>query len=212
METKRKILIIDDDVMSAKFLGKRFEKVGYEVTMLNDETKFKEYIEKNTFDLVLLDWVMPNISGLDVLKEIRKTKKSLELPVIMVTANDESAHVVEALNHEANDYLVKPVNMDIAFARVKTQIELKELNLAFQKQKELSALNAMIVTYNHEINNPLTIALGYLNIPSEKFDDVKKQKCINALNRISEIVNKIEKLEELEMVSYPGDVSMVKVG
>lgn len=206
-----KVLIIDDDKMSSKFLAKRFEKRGYITTCLNDETKYAEVLAETEYDLVILDWLMPNISGIDVLKGIREKWKSLELPVIMVTANDEDQNIIEALNTGANDYLVKPVNMDIAFARVDTQIELKELSKAFQKQKETSALNAMIVTYNHEINNPLTIALGYLNLPLEKLDEEKKQKCINALIRIADIVKKIENLDNLEMVSYPGDSKMVNI-
>lgn len=209
-ESKKRILIIDDDKMSSKFLAMRFEKKGYEVVCLNDETQYEEFIVQD-FDLVLLDWLMPKISGLDVLKGIREKKKSLELPVIMVTANDEDKNIIEALNFGANDILVKPVNLEIAFARVKTQIELKDLSTAFQKQKEIGALNAMIVTYNHEINNPLTIALGYLNMPLDRFDEEKKEKCIKSLNRISEIVKKIENLDNLELVSYPGDSSMVKI-
>ncbi len=211
-KTNSKILVIDDDILASKFLAKKFEKKGYNVTCLNNETLFNEYLTKDEYDLVILDWKMPKICGIDILKSIRENKKSLELPIIMVTANDQDENVIEALKAGANDYLVKPVNMEVAFARVQTQLDLKALSYAFQRQKEMNTVNAMIATYNHEINNPLTIALGYLNLPVDRFDDVKKQKTVNALNRIAEIVKKIEEIDKVNLTNYPGDLKILKLG
>lgn len=78
------------------------------------------------FDLVLLDVMMPGISGLEVLTQIRRTFTSQQLPIIMVTANSMSNDVVEALKLGADDYVTKPIDFEVALARINTQIERKK--------------------------------------------------------------------------------------
>ena len=73
---------------------------------------------------------MPRVSGLDVLRAIRQQRSASELPVIMVTARQDSADVVEALNSGANDYVTKPVDMPVALARIQAQLARKRAEAA----------------------------------------------------------------------------------
>src|SRR4030095_11608767 len=82
-------------------------------------------IEAQPFDLVLLDIMMPGISGLDVLKAVRQRYAAADLPVIMVTAKDESDDIVAALQLGANDYVTKPLDFPVVLARTQTQLSLK---------------------------------------------------------------------------------------
>ena len=77
-------------------------------------------------DLVLLDIEMPIISGLDALKAIREVYSPIEMPVIMVTAKDQSEDMVKALSLGANDYLTKPIDFPVALARIGTQLAHKQ--------------------------------------------------------------------------------------
>jgi diguanylate cyclase (GGDEF)-like protein len=84
-----------------------------------------ELIDKESFDLVLLDVMMPGMDGIETLKRIRSQNSASELPVIMVTAKSESTNIVDALELGANDYVTKPVDFAVALARVNTQISRK---------------------------------------------------------------------------------------
>lgn len=197
-----KLLIVDDDKLNGIQLVKRLEKRNFECTYVESGEECLKLIKSEKFDCVLLDIMMPNISGLDVLKKIRKKINNFELPIIMVTAKDQTEDIVEALHLKANDYIRKPVNIDVAIARVTTQIKLKELFHESMKGKQLQTINTMITTLNHEINNPLAIAIGNLTILNTNNENQRINKTLNALDRITDIVRKIEYLvgnkEEIE--------------
>jgi diguanylate cyclase (GGDEF)-like protein len=121
-EVRPHLLIVDDISDNRAILSRRFERRGFAVTEAESGLAAIELIEKEAFDLVLLDVMMPGIDGIETLKRIRGRKSSSALPVIMVTAKSESANIVDALECGANDYVTKPVDFAVALARVNTQI------------------------------------------------------------------------------------------
>ncbi|MEH2531895.1 diguanylate cyclase (GGDEF)-like protein [Bradyrhizobium sp. AZCC 1588] len=121
-EVRPHLLIVDDISDNRAILSRRFERRGFAVTEAESGLAAIELIEKEAFDLVLLDVMMPGIDGIETLKRIRGRKSSSTLPVIMVTAKSESANIVDALECGANDYVTKPVDFAVALARVNTQI------------------------------------------------------------------------------------------
>lgn len=165
------------------------------------------------YDLILLDIMMPGVSGLEVLKLIRTEYSRFELPVIMQTARDRNSDIVNALKIGANDYLVKPINIEVAKARIGTQLELSTLYAENLKIKQASVISTMFSTLNHEINNPLTIALGNISFPFEKLTEEKIKKAKDALIRISELVKKMDQYKkgELEEENYSGRSTIYKI-
>ena len=208
-----KILLVDDDKLNGKLLQKRLVKQGLDCDYVESGKTCFEALNNCDYKLVLLDIMMPDISGLDVLAKIRKSKNNFELPVIMVTAKDETEDIVAALKDGANDYVTKPVNIDIAIARIKTQLKIQELFKSTLAIKEVQTITTMVTTLNHEINNPLAIAIGNLSIAMQKLDTTRIEKALEALNRITEIVKKIEKITEgeIEKAEYSGSTNMFKV-
>jgi DNA-binding response OmpR family regulator len=208
-----KLLIVDDDKISAKLLDTKLTKRGFECIYVESGSDALEILKTVDFDLVLLDIMMPDMTGTEVLKEIRKSKNNFELPVIMVTAKDETQDIVEALSQGASDYVTKPVNVDIAIARIETQLKIKELFLNSLASQQINTVHTMVTTLNHEINNPLAIAVGNLSLGVEKMDNDRLDKIMGALNRITEIVKRIEEISsgELEEVTYSDDKNMYKV-
>src|SRR5437867_4205572 len=99
------LLLVDDDEMNRDALSRRLSKTGYTVLTAEGGAIALEMIGQHHFDAVLLDVMMPGMSGIDTLRSLRKTRSVSDLPVIMVTAKDESGDVVEALDLGANDYL-----------------------------------------------------------------------------------------------------------
>jgi diguanylate cyclase (GGDEF)-like protein len=123
--TRHRLLIVDDVSDNRTLLTRRFERRGFEVVEADSGFAAIELIDKQPFDLVLLDVMMPGIDGIETLRRIRHQKSASALPVIMVTAKTETNHVVDALELGANDYVTKPVDFAVAFARVNTQISRK---------------------------------------------------------------------------------------
>jgi diguanylate cyclase (GGDEF)-like protein len=123
--TRPRLLIVDDISDNRNILVRRFERRGFDVTEAESGLAAIDLIERESFDVVLLDVMMPGIDGIETLKRIRVQKSASALPIIMVTAKSESANIVDALEQGANDYVTKPVDFAVALARVNTQISRK---------------------------------------------------------------------------------------
>ncbi len=119
-----RILVVDDNALNRDMLSRRLSRRGYDVTVAEDGQQALDAIQDDRFDLILLDWMMPGLSGIDVLKKIREEHTAVQLPVIMATAKTEAEDIVEALRLEANDYVTKPLNFDVVNARMRTQLGL----------------------------------------------------------------------------------------
>jgi class 3 adenylate cyclase/ActR/RegA family two-component response regulator len=119
------ILVVDDNELNRDMLSRRLRSRGYAVTVAEDGARALERVASGSFDLVLLDIMMPGLSGIDVLQRLRERYSREELPVIMATARDQADDVVEALKAGANDYVTKPLDFPVVLARTELQILLR---------------------------------------------------------------------------------------
>ena len=111
------ILIADDEELNREGLARRLQRHGYETTLAENGLRAIELLGERQFDLLLLDVMMPEMNGLEVLKFVRRVDSLLDLPIIMVTARGESEDVVEVLELGASDYVTKPINFPVVLAR-----------------------------------------------------------------------------------------------
>ena len=111
------ILIIEDEIGIIRFLKQGLEEEGYEVTSASDGAKALELVQKQNFDLLLLDWMLPKMTGLEVCKAIRE--KEIRTPIIFLTAKDTVQETIEGLKAGANDYIKKPFSFDELVERIK---------------------------------------------------------------------------------------------
>lgn len=146
-ESKGRILLVDDVFDNRIVLSRRLLRRGYEVIEADCGQAALALIAREAFDLVLLDVMMPDLSGLEVLTEIRRTLSSQQLPVIMVTAKTFSHDVVEALQMGADDYVTKPVDFDVALARIVTQIAKKRATEGLRRDLQAGSI-ALLETRN----------------------------------------------------------------
>src|SRR5437588_12815748 len=119
-----RLLVVDDDELNRDMLSRRLLRKGYRVSVACDGPAALDLVAKQPFDLVLLDIMMPGLSGLEVLKILRDEHPPARLPVIMVTARDQSEDIVQALQLGANDYVTKPLDFPVVSARIETQVLL----------------------------------------------------------------------------------------
>jgi|HubBroStandDraft_6_1064221.scaffolds.fasta_scaffold35984_2 diguanylate cyclase (GGDEF)-like protein len=132
--THVRLLVVDDVANNRDVLGRLFRRRGYEVVEAATGCAALELITKQHFNAVLLDVVMPEMDGLEVLRRIRAIHSTAILPVIMVTAMAESKDVVQALELGANDYITKPIDVGITFARVQNHIARQQAERALAEQ------------------------------------------------------------------------------
>lgn len=114
----KKILIIDDEIHIVELLKFNLENNGYKVDYSYDG--FDGYLKTKEFqpDLILLDWMLPNISGIDLLKKIRSDETLEQIPVIMLTAKNMEEDKLEGLEDGADDYITKPFSVKEVLARI----------------------------------------------------------------------------------------------
>ncbi len=119
----RSILAVDDSRTNLNILGRRLGHLGYMVVLSDNGVEALDLIAARGFDLVLLDLVMPVMSGLDVLNEIRGSRETADLPVIMLTGRSDAAAAVDALAAGADDHVAKPFDFDVLSARIDRVID-----------------------------------------------------------------------------------------
>jgi two-component system sensor histidine kinase ChiS len=125
------ILIVDDEPVNQQVLANHLTLGKYRFSQAYNGEEALRAIDKTKFDLVLLDVMMPRMSGYEVCQRLRQKYLPAELPVIMVTAKDQVQDLIEGLSSGANDYLAKPFSKDELLARIKTHLNLLKINTAF---------------------------------------------------------------------------------
>jgi CheY-like chemotaxis protein len=123
------VLVVDDNTRNADGLSQQLQRQGYRVTVARGGNEALECIGKQPFDVVLLEVLLPEMSGLEVLSILRASYSIIDLPVILVAANDQTESVVAALGMGANDFILKPLNVPVVLARVRTQLMLRRAHL-----------------------------------------------------------------------------------
>lgn len=160
-----RLLVVDDNEMNRDMLSRRLAKRGFEVVTAGGGQRALDLIAAETVDLVLLDIMMPDINGLEVLTRLRTTRTVAELPVIMATAKDQSEDIVHALRLGANDYVTKPLDFPVVMARVETQLQLLRL------RRDLEALSKLkdqfLAIASHDLKNPLQSVIGFAMLLSQ---------------------------------------------
>jgi DNA-binding response OmpR family regulator len=118
-----RILIVEDEEGIAAFLKQGLEEESYAVDVANEGKKGLEMALSGEYDLLLLDWMLPGISGIEICRQFRKENKSI--PVIFLTAKDTVDETVFGLQSGANDYIKKPFHFEELLERIKVQLRPK---------------------------------------------------------------------------------------
>lgn len=119
-----KILMIEDELSLVELITYNLKKNGYDVDVANDgEAALDKIFGDVKYDLVLLDWMLPHISGLELCRRIRKDKSTKNIPLIMITAKGEEEDKIRAFENEIDDYITKPFSINELVARVKAVLK-----------------------------------------------------------------------------------------
>ncbi len=147
--SKDKILVVDDIIKNIQLLGSVLGKEGYAVSYATSGEKALEMAVSEDFDLILLDIMMPGMSGFDVCQRLKADERTRDIPILFLTAKSEQDDIVSGLQYGAVDYLTKPINAAELVARVQTQMDLRHA------QRSLMEHNAELVEKNEQLERLL---------------------------------------------------------
>jgi signal transduction histidine kinase/DNA-binding response OmpR family regulator len=186
-----KILAVDDDPINLQVVVDYLSVQGYEADQVLSGIEALKTVEQDHYDLILLDIMMPGMSGYEVCRKLRENHSANELPVIMLTVKDQVSDLVEGLDAGANDYLTKPISKGELLARVKTHLEsasffkeLKRLNKNMDVLlKEFSRIAFKI---HNSLKNKLESIRNFIT-HSIRFHD-NKEKLIENLSIANKLI------------------------
>lgn len=229
VENKAKILVTDDEIVNLQVLMNQLSLNGYDVlTTSRGEDVFK-IVDEHNIDLLILDIMMPNMSGYEVCQKLREIYSVMELPILMLTAKNQLQDKMIAFEAGANDYLVKPCDKEELLSRVKTLVLMKKLNQEVvqmnlhleekvsERTYEIKVANdnllamadsrrQLLANIAHELGTPVTLIHNYVQSIQKgliDLDDLRYRKLvqdkISVLNRLIDDLFDLSKFESGNM-------------
>lgn len=159
-ETQAKILIVDDEIVN-RILLKRILKNQHQLFEADRADTALALLEQETIDLILLDIMLPGMNGLETLRHIRSHPATQDTPVVLISALAQNHDIVSGLQLGANDYITKPIDVEVVLARIETQLKLKRM-MDLQKRmiREFEASRVLkdrlMRIASHDLRAPLT--------------------------------------------------------
>ena len=215
-----RVLLADDSALGRRLVEATLTRAGHDVTSVADGEEAVAAFARLSPPLVILDWLMPNVDGVEACRRIRVLPGGPEAFVLMITARDQSADLVDALGAGVDDYMMKPVTPEMLGARViiaERRLQQNALRRraedALAAAQRLAGIGETSLALQHEINNPLAALLVHAQIlvseaatPALKADlDV----VVDLTRRIADVVRRLSELKAPRSVQYLGASSMI---
>jgi DNA-binding response OmpR family regulator len=216
MSKPKHILIVDDSEFDRQLMLKVLSRVKeYSVSTCPSGAECLAFIAKQKVDLILLDIMMPGELGTQIVKKIREQANHLELPVIMLSGKSDTDDITGSLALGANDYITKPIKIDIALSRIATHLKMADFSREMASLQEIAALHGVVVTYNHEINNPLAIISGCLEILKREHPGndylLKAEAAVWRIAQVMKDIKDVVESKEVKFESYTDSFRMMKI-
>ncbi len=215
----KRILVIDDHPENVFMIQDRLEHDGYEVlTAFNGREGIDKALNELP-DLILLDIMMPDITGFDVCKTLVRDQKTKNIPIILVTAKSSAEDTKEGLEAGAIDYIKKPFNKVELLARVNSALKLSAAQKSLLDSQKRDTFFATVVTANHKIKQPLTLlALSSTALKRElNKDEISKEAILKRLNyidvaikEITDVLNQFNAIKDPVLSNYTQNIKMIK--
>ena len=180
------ILVVDDNPVNRDMLGRRLQQDGYVADFAENGIVALEKLAEKNFDLLLLDIMMPQMNGFEVLENMQAHPQLRNIPVIVISAIDDIESTVKCLELGAEDYLPKPFNATILRARISSSLEKNRLRKhEVQRLVELNEMKDQFIgTVSHDLRNPITSILGFADLLKQT-GAIQDEQALNFVDRIN---------------------------
>ena len=227
-----RILVAEDNTPTRDFLQIFLTRSGYTVDLARNGDEAWRFLtagdaipgglrsESNPpqaiYDLVISDWSMPGCDGMELTRRIRGHPVYRSVYLILVTANDGVNNMVEGLDGGADEYISKPFQPDELLARIKVGMRIRRLQQDVAAMEHQLAAVHLATSASHEINNPLMVLLGNLELLRKRvapYQDPEIFKRLDAINkaaeRIQRVATELKNLKKVKLTNYIRDVKMI---
>ena len=218
MKKNDKILIVEDDRDTCFILEKLLSKNKFEVKSVYNGKEALEIIDSFSPKVILADWTMPVMDGLELCDIVKKNEKYKIIYFIILTARTSLRDRVTGLDIGADDFLVKPFENQELIARLRSGIRIFDLQNELKTVEHSKAVIEIACTIGHKINNPLnSLTLALENLKDEMKDRIDNNLqeeflTINkSLQRINDLIKQLTHLENPEVINYTDDSKMIKL-
>ncbi len=215
--SKGNILVVDDKPANLRLLSNMLAEQGYKVRSVINGPMALTAIGAAPPDLVLLDINMPGMSGYEVCRELKADESTEDIPVIFISALDETQGKVKAFTVGGLDYVTKPFQIEEVLARVKTHLALRNLQKELEQEikardKLIAELDAFAHTVAHDLKNPLTALIGFSGLLESRHAQMSPEQLRTNLQGISRSGRRMANIvEELLLLSSVRKMSEVKM-
>lgn len=210
-----KVLIVDDEPINRQVLVNNLSLYNYAITEASNGQEALEVIEQGFIpDLILLDLMMPRMTGYEVCQKIRDRFPAYELPIVMLTAKNQVADIVEGFESGANDYLAKPIQKQEMLARIRTHISLSQLTLAYGRfvprnfLKFLKKESIIDLQLGDQVQQEMTVMFSDIRSFTTLSESMTPQENFNFLNSYLSQVSPVIRQHRGFIDKYIGDAIM----
>jgi diguanylate cyclase (GGDEF)-like protein len=213
---KGAILVVDDEPVTRKILQKGLSTSGYCVLIAEDGETCLDILHREKPDVLLLDWMLPGIDGMEVCRTIRSSCEANSPYIIMVTIVGGSKSRIEALDSGADDYINKPIDMDELLARVRVGMRMENMKAQIAGVEKLKGVMQMAGAAAHELSQPLTALMGlvdFMLMRTEKSDPnyERLRQIVQEAQRLGDLTKKIGCIMKYETKDYVGGAKIVDI-
>ena len=201
VKSDRSILIVDDNTTNLQLLSKMLNLYKYQVRAVTNGIRAIESANASPPNLILLDINMPDMDGYEVCQKLKAEEKTRQIPVIFLSALNDTEAKVKAFSAGGVDYITKPFRIEEVIARVQTHMALKQAN--DELELRIQELDAFSHTVAHDLKGPLHVVLGFMSILEDECkalpDDTIAQDCVDSVSGAAQKMNTI--IEELMLLA-----------
>jgi two-component system, NtrC family, sensor kinase len=210
-----KVLLAEDSLTMRRLLASQLQRWNYEITEVEDGAQAWEKFQESHFSLVLTDWMMPNVDGLELIRRIRESDHTEYVYIVLLTSKSDNENLVEAMDAGADDFLAKPCNpkelrvrlrageriIELEHTLIRKNEQLMETQAALVQSEKLAGVGQLAAGMAHEINNPVAFVSNNLAVLQRDVQSLVKlldqyEVCLPVVRREDEVL--ADRLKRIE--------------
>jgi DNA-binding response OmpR family regulator len=201
------LLLIDDDVNFVTTLEMGLKMRGYNVVTSNDSKKGWGKMEKSQPGIILVDWEMPGMSGIEFSKLVKADPLHRSRYIILLTGRSGTENIVQGLDAGADDYLVKPFNIEELFARIRSGLRFRALEERIAEETKRTTVLEMALSVADKIGNPIAAAKLYVELLRENPKIPKSGETAGTMKSLEELLNEALRLiDQFQSIKTPQSI------
>jgi DNA-binding response OmpR family regulator len=212
----KNICIVDDDTEIVRILTALLESDGYTVSSANDAIAGWKMLQKIQPAILLVDWQMPEMSGIELIKRVKTDAALRNIYVIMVSGKSETDDIVHGLDAGADEYLTKPFKLEELSARIRSGVRIRELERRISEETKKLTVYELALSVADKVGNPIAVAKLQNELLAENSAAKSNPEIMESIATIGkmleealDLIRKVQSLKSPRSIPAPGGKTMI---